>query len=220
MASPTHPIKSDAYWQGWEGPTYGVDRVAYGIHMSLGNSNAPAPPLFMAHYSYLGLDPHELWFRGETYFDHFRDFCLVQMRYAWAKSNVYKGYGPLWGITASAGPDGYRAFRPGIRDNGTLAPTAALSSMPYVPDQSISCLMEMYQHHGSQLWGPLGFYDSLNLTRRWVSKTYLCIDQGPIAPMIENYRTGMCWKTFMKCQEIQPVIKLINAGEVARAHAE
>ena len=77
----------------------------------------------------------------------------------------------------------------------------------------------MYQNNGSQLWGPLGFYDSFNLTRKWVSKTYLCIDQGPIAPMIENYRTGMCWKTFMKCQEIQPVIKLINAGEMARAHA-
>jgi hypothetical protein len=220
MASPTHPIKPDAYWEGWEGPDYGVDWVSYGIHMSLGNSNAPAPPLFMAHYSYLGLDPHELSFRGKTYFDHFRDFCLVQMRYAWAKSDVYKGYGPLWGITSSSGPEGYRAFRPGKRDNGTLAPTAALSSMPYVPDQSLSCLIEMYQNNGSQLWGPLGFYDSFNLTRKWVSKTYLCIDQGPIAPMIENYRTEMCWKTFMKCQEIQPVIKLINAGEAARAHAE
>jgi hypothetical protein len=219
MASPTHPIKPDAYWEGWEGPSYGVDRVAYGIHMSLGNSNAPAPPLFMAHYSYLGLDPHELWFRGKTYFDHFRDFCLVQVRYAWGNSDVYKGYGPLWGITASAGPEGYRAFQPGKQDNGTLAPTAALSSMPYVPDQSLPCLIEMYQNNGSQLWGPLGFYDSFNLTRKWVSKTYLCIDQGPIAPMIENYRTGMCWKTFMKCQEIQPVIKLINAGEMARAHA-
>ncbi|NNM88464.1 MAG: hypothetical protein HKL95_08085, partial [Phycisphaerae bacterium] len=50
--------------------------------------------------------------------------------------------------------------------------------------------------------------------------TYLCIDQGPMAPMVENYRTGMCWKTFMNCQEIQPVIKLINDGEAARAHAE
>jgi hypothetical protein len=220
MASPTHPIKPAAYWAGWEGPDYGVDRVAYGIHMSLGNSNAPAPPLFMAHYSYLGLDPHELWFRDETYFDHFRDFCRVQVRYARAKSNVYKGYGRLWGITASAGPEGYRAFQPGKRDNGTLAPTAALSSMPYVPAQSLSCLLEMYEHYGSQLWGPLGFYDSFNLTRNWVSKTYLCIDQGPIAPMIENYRTGMCWKTFMNCQEIQPVIKLINDGEAARAHAE
>ncbi len=220
MASPTHPIKPDAYWEGWEGADYGVDRVVYGIHMSLGNSNAPAPPLFMAHYSYLGLDPHQLWFRGKTYFDHFRDFCLVQVGYAWDKSDVYKGYGPLWGITASAGPEGYRAFRPGKQDNGTLAPTAALSSMPYVPEQSLSCLMQMYQNNGSQLWGPLGFYDSFNLTRKWVAKTYLCIDQGTIAPMIENYRTGFCWKTFMKCQEIQPVIKQINAGEAARATVE
>jgi exo beta-1,2-glucooligosaccharide sophorohydrolase (non-reducing end) len=220
MASPTHPIKPTAYWEGWEGPQYGVDRIAYGIRLSLGDSDAPTPPLFMAHYSYMGLDPRQISYRDKTYFDHFRDFCLVQARYAWGKSDVYKGYGPLWGITASSGPDGYSAFQPGKRDNGTLAPTAALSSMPYVPKESLQCLLEMYRNNGPQLWGPLGFYDSFNPTRKWVSKTYLCIDQGPIAPMIENYRTGLCWKIFMKCPEIQPVIDLINAGEAAHIHVE
>lgn len=220
MASPTHPIKPEAYWHGWEGPLYGVKRTSYGIHLNLGNKSAPAPPLFMAHYSYLGLDPHDLWYRNKTYFDHFRDFCLVQVRYAWSKSDIYEGYGPLWGITASDGPDGYRPFQPGKQDNGTLAPTAALSSMPYVPMQSLPCLMEMYQHNGSSLWGPIGFYDAFNPTRKWVAQAYLCIDQGPIAPMIENYRTKMCWKTFMKCPELRPVIKLVNAEELARARAE
>jgi hypothetical protein len=220
MASPTHPIKPAAYWDGWEGPLYSVPRISYGMHLTLGDSNAPAPPLFMTHYSYLGFDPHALRFRGKTYFDHFREFSLAQVRYAWGKSDVYKGYGRLWGITASSGPDGYRPFQPGKQDNGTLAPTAALSSMPYVPYESLPCLIEMYKKNGAQLWGPLGFYDSFNLTRKWVSKTYLCIDQGPIAPMIENYRTSLCWKTFMKCPEIQPVIKLINAGELARARVE
>ncbi len=97
MASPTHPIKPAAYWEGWEGPNYGVVRVAYGIHMSLGDSNAPAPPLFMAHYSYLGLDPHESWHwipGVKTYFDHFRDFCQAQARICLGqKQDVYKGYG-------------------------------------------------------------------------------------------------------------------------------
>ena len=217
LASPTHPIRPRSYWEGWESPGYGSRSTQFGIHVDLGGRPDIGPPLFVTQYSYLGLDPRQIFFHGRSYFDHFRDFCLVQVRYAESKSRLYEGYGPLWGITASAGPDGYRAFAPGLRDKGTLAPTASISSMPYVPDQSLSCLLEMYQLHGSKLWGPFGFYDSFNFSRNWVSKTYLCIDEGPIAPMIENYRSGLCWNTFMKCKEIQSVVKLLNAGEISRS---
>ena len=216
LASPTHPIEPISYWKGWEADDYGADTNQFGVHVELGGSSDIGPPLFMAHFSYLGLDPHQIVYHGQTYFDHFRNFCLVQVRYAESKTNVYKGYGPLWGITASAGPDGYRAFAPGLSDNGTLAPTASLASMPYVPAESLSCLLAMYRNYGARLWGPFGFYDSFNFSRNWVSKTYLCIDEGPIAPMIENYRTGFCWKIFMKCPEIQPIIKMINDGENLR----
>jgi hypothetical protein len=215
LASPTHPIEPRSYWEGWESAGYQSDSTQFGIHLELGSRPSTGPPLFQTQYSYLGMDPHQLTFHGRSYFDQFRDFCLVQVRYAESKTNVYKGYGPLWGITASAGPDGYMAFAPGVRDKGTLAPTAALSSMPYVPTESLSCLLEMYEKFGSRLWGPFGFYDSFNFTRNWVARTYLCIDEGPIAPMIENYRSGMCWKTFMKCPEIRPVIKMLNDGEGA-----
>jgi hypothetical protein len=213
LASPTHPIKPASYWKGWESGNYAEDSTQFGIHVELGGCSDVGPPLFFTHFSYLGLDPRQLVFHGRSYFDHFRDFCLVQVRYAESESQAHKGYGPLWGITASAGPDGYRAFAPGLRDNGTLAPTASLASMPYVPAESLSCLLEMYQKYGSRLWGPFGFYDAFNFSRDWVSKTYLCIDEGPIAPMIENYRTGLCWKTFMKAAEIGPVVKMLNAGE-------
>jgi hypothetical protein len=216
LASPTHPIEPKSYWKGWESPYYGVDRTQFGIHVKLGNGSDVGPPLFWTQYSYLGLDPRQIMFRGQDYFDHFRDLCLVQVRYAESKENVYKGYGPLWGITASAGPDGYMAFAPGVHDKGTLAPTASLSSMPYVPAESLSCLNEMYEKYGAKLWGPFGFYDSFNFTRNWVSKTYLCIDEGPIAPMIENYRSGFCWKIFMKCPEIQLVVKMLNEGDATR----
>lgn len=213
LASPTHPINPKCYWKGWESGNYAAESAQFGIRVELGGCGDIGPPLFFAHYSYLGLDPHELEFHGRSYFDHFRDFCLVQNLYAESRRAVHKGYGALWGITASAGPDGYRAFAPGLRDNGTLAPTASLSSMPYVPTESISCLLVMYEKYGSRLWGPFGFYDAFNFSRDWVSKTYLCIDEGPIAPMIENYRTGLCWKTFMKAPEIGPILKMLNEGE-------
>jgi len=216
LASPTHPIEPKSYWDGWEWEEYAEDRTQFGIHVNLGSRPLEGPPLFETQYSYMGLDPESIVFHGKPYYDHFRNFCFVQIRYAQSKRDVYKGYGPLWGITASAGPDGYMAFAPGVRDNGTLAPTASLSSMPYVPDESISCMNEMYQVYGSKLWGPFGFYDSFNFTRNWVSKTYLCIDQGTIAPMIENHRSGLCWKIFMKCPEIHPVINMLNDEEISR----
>ncbi|MGA2871694.1 MAG: glucoamylase family protein, partial [Verrucomicrobiota bacterium] len=220
LASPTHPITPASYWQGWEAPGYATEQVQFGIHLSLGGVYTVAPPLFMTHFSYMGLDPHRVIFHERSYADHFTDFCRIQVLYAESKSNVFKGYGPLWGISASAGPEGYSAFSPGLHDNGTLTPTASLSSMPYDPDDSISCLQEMYQKYGSKLWGPFGFYDAFNFSRNWISKTYLCIDEGPIAPMIENYRSGLCWKTFMKCPEIQPVVKLVNDGDASRPQQE
>lgn len=208
LASPTHPIQPQFYWQGWQSTNYGEVRTEFGIPLTLGREISP--PLFWTHYSYLGFDPRQISYEGKTYFDHFRDFCRVQILYADSRSNDFKGYGALWGLTASHGPKGYRAFAPGPRDNGTIAPTAALSSMPYVPEASRAFLFETYKRYGMTLWGPFGFYDAFNFSQDWVSRDYLGNEVGPIAPMIENYRSGICWKTFMKAAEIQSVVKLLG----------
>jgi hypothetical protein len=214
LASPTHPVSANCYWQGWISPKYSTVRTNFGIVMELGHDLGP--PLFWTHYSYLGLDPRQITFHGRTYFEHFQGFCRIQMLYALSKSNQFQGYGPLWGLTACRGPKGYHAFAPGPRDDGTIAPTAAISSMPYVPAESRACLMELYQNHGKQLWGPFGFYDSFNLSLHWVTTDYLGNDVGPIVPMIENYRTGLCWRRFMKAPEIKSVLKLIMENASAR----
>jgi hypothetical protein len=204
LASPTHPIQPKCYWEGWESPGYGSARTEFGIPLEL--TRNLGPPLFWTQYSYLGLDPRQITFDDKSYFERFQDLCRVQVLYAESKSAIFKGYGSLWGITASDGPDGYSAFAPGAWDDGTLAPTAALSSMPYVPEESRSCLAKMYVDYGDKLWGPFGFYDAFNFSLGWVTHDYLGIDVGPIAPMIENYRSGLCWKTFMKAPEIKTVI--------------
>jgi hypothetical protein len=208
LASPTHRVDPKFYWTGWVHGRYVRDRTELGIPLKL--HRGLGPPLFFTHYSYLGFDPKTISCQGRTYFDHFRDFARVQIKYAESKSGTFVGYGPLWGLTASYNPEGYKAHAPGPRDDGTIAPTAALSSMPYVPEESRACMTEMYEKHGKQLWGPCGFYDAFNLSKKWVAKGYLGIDVGPIAPMIENYRTGLCWKTFMKAPEIQPVVELLK----------
>jgi hypothetical protein len=188
-------------------PDYGTNRIQFGIPLQLGRDLGP--PLFWTHYSYLGLDPKRLAYAGRSYYEHFRDFCRVQVQYARSRSGEFKGYDVVWGLTASMGPEGYRAFAPGAEDNGTIAPTAALSSLPYVPEASLACLVEMYARHGRELWGPFGFYDAFNLTRSWVSRSYLGIDQGPIAPMIENHRSGLCWKVFLRAPEVRAVLKIV-----------
>ena len=211
LASPPHSVSPMYYWEGWHHPHFSQTREQFDIRLSLGHGIAP--PLFWIHYSYLGFDPRTLSFNGKPYFDHFRDLCRVQVEYARSKADTFKGYGPLWGLTASLGPDGYSAFAPGPKDKGTIAPTAALSSLPYVPEESVACLLELHRHHRAQLWGSYGFRDAFNLTRKWVAPGYLGIDVGPIAPMIENHRSGLCWKTFMKAPEISVALKRLRGSE-------
>ena len=213
LASPTHAVDGKFYRRGWEGKHYAKEREHLGVRVMLGDRLEM--PLFFTHYSYLGFDPHQLSFQGKSYASHFQDLCKVQIRYAQSKSKQFKGYGPLWGLTACLGPDGYRAFAPGNDHNGTIAPTAALSSMPYVPAESLACLRELNRHYSGTLWGEYGFRDAINPTRDWVAKGYLGIDVGPIAPMIENYRTKLCWNTFMKAPEIGRAMKILREVEAS-----
>ena len=40
----------------------------------------------------------------------------------------------------------------------------------------------------------------------WFDTDYLGIDQGPIVLMIENHRSGLLWKHFMKDPDIRRMI--------------
>ena len=114
---------------------------------------------------------------------------------------AFKGYNAdCWGITASDDPNGYDAHAPG-NDNGTISPTAALSSFPYAPEAAMRALRHFLTK--PKLWGCYGFIDAFNDTRGWRADTYLAIDQGPIVVMIENYRTGLLWKLFMAVPEVK-----------------
>src|SRR5690606_17840364 len=108
-------------------------------------------------------------------------------------------------------PWGYSAHAPGgTTDNGTIAPTAALSSMPYTPEESLGALIHFYREHGEQLWGEYGFHDAFNLRQNWFADSYLAIDQGPIVNMIENHRSGLLWSLFMSNPEIAPALEAIG----------
>jgi hypothetical protein len=107
-----------------------------------------------------------------------------------------------WGLTASDSDGGYDAHSP-TNDKGVITPTAALSSFPFTPDESMDALHFFYYSLGDRLWGEYGFYDAFNATSGWTASSFLAIDQGPIIGMIENHRTGLLWDLFMSCPEVQ-----------------
>ena len=198
-ASPTHPAPGSLYQSGWTSkPNYCSSAEYYGHRIYCGGYGGG--PMFWAHYSYLGFDPRGWKDPCCNYFIRNRNHALIQWEYAKANPENHKGYGAdCWGLTSCDGPNGYSAhdIHPN-NDDGTIAPTAALASMPYTPDQSLAALKYFYRTLGENLWGIYGFYDAFNQDLDWFASSYLAIDQGPIVAMIENHRTGLLWNKFMQ----------------------
>ncbi|MAU16551.1 MAG: beta-glucosidase [Muricauda sp.] len=205
-ASPTHPIEKSVYEKGW-----GVDgnitkdTIYYGLETELNHyehDNSPVGPLFWAHYSYLGLNPKGLKDQFGDYWKLNQNHAMIHYRYCVDNPKGFEGYGEnCWGLTSSYSINGYAGHRPDA-DLGVISPTAALSSMPYTPKESKQFLRFLYMEQDS-LIGKYGPYDAFSLEEDWYLPRYLAIDQGPIPVMIENYRSGLCWKLFMANKEVQ-----------------
>ncbi len=197
-SSPSNTIPPVVYTSGWarNGSFPMVNnKTFYGIKLPLGEDYGG--PLFFAHYSFLGLDPRNLEDQYASYWTQNTSHSRINHAYCKANPKGYAGYADnCWGLTASDIQNGYRASSP-LNDLGVIAPTAALSSFPYTPVESMKALKFFYYTLGDKIWGQYGFYDAFNLTSGWFANSYIAIDQGPIVCMIENYRTGMLWDTFM-----------------------
>lgn len=212
-SSPTYPIPASAYHNGWARKG-GIksDAVAYDLPLILKHNYAEeyGGPLFWAHYSYIGLCPVGLSDRYANYWDLNRNHVLIDYRYCAENPKGFKGYSDAcWGLTASYSVKGYNAHMPS-NDHGVITPTATLSSYPYTPEESSKALKHFYFNLGDSIWGKYGFYDAFSEGENWYPHRYLAIDQCTIAPMIENYRTGLLWRLFMSCPEIQDGLKKLG----------
>lgn len=218
-SSPTHSIDAETYYKGWtRNGTYTTDHTKYGLPLYVKHNGAEeyGGPLFWAQYSYLGLDPRGLSDRQiKDYFALNKNHVLVSYNYALENPKNWKGYGKnYWGMTASYtrnqdGSVGYTAHMPS-NDRGVITPTAALSSFPYTPNESMAVLKFLYNER-PQFIGQAGPYDATSVHYdNWTTPWYLAIDQGTIAPMIENYRTGMLWDLFMNAPDIQAGLKKLD----------
>jgi hypothetical protein len=227
LGSPTHPI-DEAAWPTrtsnyrWD-TFYGQQFVNYA-------------PLFIHQYSHIwidfrGIQDSYMREKGIDYFENSRRATYAQRAYAMANPNGFRDYGErIWGLTASIGPRDSKAVVDGrpvqfhtywargassgdIRDDGTIAPTAAGGSMPFAPEIVIPALKEMRERYGSRVFKEYGFVDAFNPTyplagltsdngavhpEGWFSDNYLGIDQGPIVLMAENHRTALVWDVMKK----------------------
>lgn len=205
-SSPTYPLSPEAYHQCWarDGKIIG-ETTQYGYTLKLKHNGAEkfGGPLFWSHYSYLGLDPRNLKDQYASYRDETLNHALIGYRYCVENPKGFKGYGTdCWGLTASYSVNGYNAHMPS-NDLGVISPTAALSSFPYSPEESMRAARYFYEKLGDKLWGPYGFYDAFSETENWFPQRYLAIDQGPIVVMIENHRSQLLWKLFMQDKDVQ-----------------
>ena len=207
LASPTHAIAPEVYvntWKKHEPAHYKNGKNFLGYTLPLGFDYGG--PLFFAHYSYLSLDPRQMQDQDANYWQLNTAHTLINRAYCLEKAPVEFGYSEEnWGLTASDNHLFYGAHNPN-EDNGTISPTAALSSFPYTPFYSMQVLKHLYRRQGNRLFGEYGFFDAYNLKNNWYSNQYLAIDQGPIVAMIENYRSGLLWKLGEKITEMQQAL--------------
>lgn len=213
-SSPTYPVSPDVYHKGWaRNGKIQTDRVFYGLPTVLDHyehADDPAGPLFWAHYSYLGLDPRSLKDQYADYWTLNRNHALIHYRYCVDNPGKFKGYGSdCWGLTSSYSMKGYEAHHP-THDLGVISPTAALSSFPYTPAESMRFLRFLYAPERDSLIGIYGPFDAFSFHHKWMRPHYLAIDQGPIPVMIENYRTGFLWKLFMGAPEIREGLRKLG----------
>lgn len=206
-ASPTHAVKPEVYHQGWAGgEDFLTGREYSGVRLPLGPKGGG--PLFLSQYSFMGLDPNGLKDKYADYAQQNRNHALLNRAHCVRNPNGYNGYQErCWGLTSSfnheQGGTGYSDHSP-TNDRGVVAPTAALSSFPYTPKESMEVLRHLLgEHPRDKIWGEYGFVDAFKADQSWYATTYLAIDQGPIVAMIENHRSGLLWQLFMSCPEVK-----------------
>jgi len=228
-SNPKHTINPEAYHKGWArsgGIVGGVSKYGYTLNVKHNGNYSAGGPLFWAHYSYLGFNPKITSDRYVNFWDINVAHTLMNRRYCIHNPKAFAGYSEdLWGLTASYSIKGYQEWENGggrKRDDlsaddiymgyaahhpdldfGIISPTAALSSMPYAPEECLKVARHIYFNLGDKAFGKYGPYDAISVEHDWFPQTYLAIDQGPIVCMIENYRSGFLWNLFMACPEVQ-----------------
>ena len=194
MGSSAHPLKPDT-WNAWKRLTFEYDGLRY-----IGSF----APLFVHQFSQAWFD-----FRGrrDKYADYFQNSIVatqVHRAFCLELAKKFPDYSEdLWGISASDSQHGYVAWGgpPAMGPiDGTVVPSAAGGSLPFMPTETLRVLKNIRNHYPTA-WTKYGFVNAFNPLTNWYDPDVIGIDTGIILVMAENLRTGFVWDTFMKTPE-------------------
>jgi hypothetical protein len=220
LGSPTYPVPAKC-WDFWTstyiwGTSFGESFISFGPLFGHQYSHC--------WIDFRGIQDDYVRRRGIDYFENSRRATFSHRAYAVENPRRWSAYADsIWGLTACDGPGdttvefggGHRRFKgysargasfDWVYDDGTIAPTAAGGSVAFAPEICIPALKGLRAWKGGLLWREYGFADAFNPSfvtpvtgpDGWVDRDYIGIDQGPIAVMIENLRSGLVWDVMRK----------------------
>lgn len=201
IGSPTHPVPAST-WDTW-------DRR---LSISGGYVYLPGEPLFVYQYPQAFLDLYALEDAYANYWNNTTLACERNYQFAIENSDYFVTYRDgVWGLSASDGPAGYRAYGASeVNHDGTIAPYAAVACVPFTPEISLSGIRAMLEKYGSRVWREYGFVSAINENENWYSREHIGIDQGDILLMIANAQDGFVWNLFMANPNMQRALDLMG----------
>lgn len=210
IGSPTHPVPASA-WDLWKRPVNTRDGYIY----------LPAEPLFVYQYPLAFLDLKGMEDAYANYFNNTRMACERNRAFSADNAGIFATYqNGVWGISASDGPRGYRAYGAnGGNHDGTVAPYASVACLPFTPDATLDAMRAMLSTYGAKVWREYGFVSAINAAEDWYSVEHIGIDQGDILLMIANYQDGFVWNLFSQVEAVRQGLDAMGFVESAGDYA-
>jgi hypothetical protein len=208
IGSPTHAIPADV-WDAWQRPVNLRGEYVY----------LPGEPLFVYQYplAFLGLRGMEDAY--VHYWNNAARACERNRAFSERSADRYRTYQDgVWGISASDGPNGYRAYgaAPGNHD-GTIAPYASAACLPLTPQSALDGMRALLRTYGARAWRTYGFVSALNAEVGWYSTEHIGIDQGDILLMLANAQDGLVWDLFTRHPRVQFALEAMQFVESSDA---
>jgi len=202
MGSSSHPLKADT-WDAWRRVTFEYDGLHY-----IGSF----APLFVHQYSQAWFDFRNKRDQYANYFQNSSTATEAHRLFCIELGKQFSNYSDdLWGITASDSWKGYVVWGgpPAIGPiDGTLVPSAAGGSLPFLPQATLRVLRNIRVLYGNETWSKYGFVNAFNPLNKWFDADVIGIDTGITMLMAENLRTGFVWNTFMQNPEARRGMQL------------
>lgn len=203
IGSPTHPVPAEA-WDNWKRPVSISGEYIY----------LTGEPLFVYQYPLAYLDLRDREDAYANYFNNTVRACLRNREFSMANAETFLTYqNGVWGLSASDGPFGYKAYGAGGAHDGTIAPYASIACLPFTPEIALESMRAMLTQYGTKVWREYGFVSAINAEEDWYSTEHIGIDQGDILLMIANYQDGFVWDVFRQNAPIQTALERMGFVE-------